>query len=164
MGVSMSMLTFYTQLFLTTGVLGVAVSLAVMKSRLLYPSYPSGSPTEGAVLVTGVSSGLGRSIALLLAQKGWTVLGTVRKEADAKIVRDLKIPGFSPILLDVTIESSVAEGMREVQKFLQENGLKLSGLVNNAGVNPEAEVWREDDGNLSWPLGAKESEFTIMST
>ena len=41
-------------------------------------------------LVTGVSSGIGRETALLLAERGARVLGTVRQEHPVRTVRKLK--------------------------------------------------------------------------
>lgn len=75
-------------------------------------------------LVTGVSSGIGRETAQLLAQRGFRVFGTVRDQHTTDV-----IAGVGVIRLDVTNETSVAEA---VQSVLQKAG-HLDALVNNAG-------------------------------
>ena len=47
------------------------------------------------VLITGVSSGIGREAAVLLARKGFRVFGTVRKETGG-------LDGVELVKLDVT--------------------------------------------------------------
>ncbi len=74
------------------------------------------------VLITGVSSGIGREAALFLAGKGFRVFGTVRKE-----VRGLD--GVELVRLDVTDDASVCEAVREITA----KGGPIGGLVNNAG-------------------------------
>jgi len=71
-------------------------------------------------LVTGVSSGIGREIAQLLAEHGARVFGTVRDPKSAK-----PIPGVEIIRLDVTDDASVSEAVQKAGA--------IHVLVNNAG-------------------------------
>ena len=75
-------------------------------------------------LVTGVSSGIGREIALLLAERGARVFGTVRNPQSASSIRGVEL-----IRMDVTDDSSVSEA---VQSIMQKAG-PVQFLVNNAG-------------------------------
>jgi len=105
-------------------------------------------PVVRTALVTGTSSGLGRSVATRLAALGWEVLGTVRgSEPD--------LP-FDTVRLDVTDDAAVEQLGQQV---LQRWG-RLDALVNNAGlamtgpleeVTP-AELRRQLDVNLVAPL------------
>jgi NAD(P)-dependent dehydrogenase (short-subunit alcohol dehydrogenase family) len=75
-------------------------------------------------LVTGVSSGIGREIAQLLAAQGARVFGTVRDPKSAK-----PIPGVEIIRLDVTDDASVSEAVQGVTR----KAGAIHILVNNAG-------------------------------
>ena len=75
-------------------------------------------------LITGVSSGIGREIATLLAERGARVFGTVRDPKSAK-----PIPGVEMVRMDVTDDASVSEA---VQSVVRKAG-PLHIVVNNAG-------------------------------
>src|SRR5262245_19033529 len=77
-------------------------------------------------LVTGVTSGIGREIAQLLAERGARVFGTVRDPKSANPIRGVEI-----IRMDVTDDASVSEA---VQSVLQKAG-PIQLLVNNAGYS-----------------------------
>ena len=87
------------------------------------------SPTAPrAVLVTGASTGIGRTMTELLASKGYFVYAGARKAQD---IADLnKIPNVQAIKLDVTSKTDIAAAVATVER----GGRGLYGLVNNAGV------------------------------
>src|SRR6266571_5010576 len=75
-------------------------------------------------LVTGVTSGIGREIAQLLAERGARVFGTVRDPKSAK-----PIPGVEIVRMEVTDDASVNEAIQSIEKTAGPVQL----LVNNAG-------------------------------
>ena len=77
-------------------------------------------------LVTGVSSGIGREIAQLLAERGARVFGTVRDPKSAQ-----PIDGVEIVRMDVTEDASVSEA---VHNIVQKAG-SVQILVNNAGYS-----------------------------
>lgn len=86
-----------------------------------------------SVLVTGVSTGIGRGIAHFLTMRGYRVFGSVRREADGvALVAELG-PSFVPVCFDVTNEAAIAHGVEIVRQAL--GGEPLVGLVNNAGAS-----------------------------
>ena len=87
---------------------------------------------SGAVVVTGASTGIGRATALLLDQRGYRVFAGVRKDEDAKSLKEAGSDLLKPIKIDVTKERSIAAAARNVKRALGDEG--LVGLVNNAGV------------------------------
>lgn len=87
---------------------------------------------SGAVVVTGASTGIGRTTALLLDEKGYRVFAGTRKEADAESLAKEASDRLTPITIDVTDDSSIAAAREKVQGAVGEDG--LVGLVNNAGV------------------------------
>ncbi|GGF21567.1 short-chain dehydrogenase/reductase [Aliidongia dinghuensis] len=82
--------------------------------------------SEKVVLITGVSSGIGRATAELLARKGYKVFGGVRSPEKARAIKDVT---FVPI--DVRDEASVKTG---VETVLQRAG-RIDVLINNAGYS-----------------------------
>jgi NAD(P)-dependent dehydrogenase (short-subunit alcohol dehydrogenase family) len=75
-------------------------------------------------LVTGVSSGIGREVAQLLAERGARVFGTVRNPQSAKPIHGIEI-----VRMEVTDDASVNEA---VQSVMGKAGT-IQLLVNNAG-------------------------------
>lgn len=87
---------------------------------------------SGAVVVTGASTGIGRATALLLDEGGYRVFAGVRKDEDAKSLKQAGSERLKPIKLDVTKERSISAAKRTVKRALGDEG--LVGLVNNAGI------------------------------
>ena len=87
------------------------------------------------VLVTGASTGIGRTVCLDLAARGWRVFGSVRREQDAEAFAAATpadaIP-MTPLLFDVTDRTAIDHAKEKLQELLQ--GERLHALVNNAGV------------------------------
>jgi NAD(P)-dependent dehydrogenase (short-subunit alcohol dehydrogenase family) len=77
------------------------------------------------ILVTGASSGIGLSIAQVLASKGHRVFGTSRR--NASLFGHLP---FEIIQMDVTNEAQVKEGLEHIRA----KAGRLDVIVNNAGL------------------------------
>ncbi|SDP89250.1 oxidoreductase [Ectopseudomonas guguanensis] len=81
------------------------------------------SPT--VVVITGVSSGIGRAAAEQFVRRGCRVFGSVRNPASAQA-----IPGVELMQLDIRDEASIHQGIEQV---IAKAGC-IDILVNNAGV------------------------------
>jgi NAD(P)-dependent dehydrogenase (short-subunit alcohol dehydrogenase family) len=94
------------------------------------------------VLITGCSSGIGRATAVHLAQHGFTVFATVRKETDAESLRSLNKPNLIPICpLDLTRLEQIPGVIRTITDELEHRGKKgLYALINNAGGGSVAPI------------------------
>jgi NAD(P)-dependent dehydrogenase (short-subunit alcohol dehydrogenase family) len=86
-----------------------------------------------AVVVTGVSTGIGWGAAKVLTQAGHRVFGSVRNDADATRLQKEFGANFTPLKFDVTDEAAVRASANIVRDAL--GGTKLMGLVNNAGIS-----------------------------
>jgi len=76
------------------------------------------------ILITGISSGFGKQTAELLAAKGHTVYGTVRRDVDIH-------PSVIGLKMDLTSLDSIKQAVKTV---LQKEG-KIDILINNAGMH-----------------------------
>jgi len=85
-----------------------------------------------AVVITGVSSGIGLATARELVSAGLRVFGSVRSDADAERVRRELRDAFEPLIFDVTDPAATSAAAGRVEEAL--GGDTLSGLVNNAGI------------------------------
>ncbi|ABW65979.1 SDR family oxidoreductase [Desulfosudis oleivorans] len=86
-----------------------------------------------SILVTGASTGIGWATSLELAEKGWRVFAAVRKEADAKKLRDASSGKITTVIMDIVDYESVKHGAQEIEKAL--GGAGLDALFNNAGIS-----------------------------
>jgi short-subunit dehydrogenase len=83
------------------------------------------------VLITGVSSGIGYDAVRFLLEKGYYVIGSVRKQEDKiKLEADFT-ENFTCLQFDVTKKEQIIASLEQVESIL--NGHPLSGLINNAG-------------------------------
>jgi len=91
-------------------------------------------------LITGASTGIGRSTALRLATAGWTVLAGVRDPAAGeRLVADAPAAGrVIPLTLDVTDAAQIARAAEIVDQETGQGAVpgtgRLDALVNNAGI------------------------------
>ena len=83
---------------------------------------------QKAVLVTGASTGIGRKIAEVLAEKGYFVYAGARKDKDLAELN--AIDNVEAIRLDVTVQEDIDAAVVHIT----EAGRGLHGVVNNAGV------------------------------
>lgn len=76
------------------------------------------------ILITGVSTGFGKATSSLLAEKGHTVYGTIRKDAETD-------PKVNILKMDLTNEDSIKSA---VDTVVQKEG-RIDVLINNAGMH-----------------------------
>lgn len=111
-------------------------------------------PTPRAVLVTGASSGIGRTIAERLAREGFYVYAGARQPEDIAALS--AIPNMRGVRLDVTSPAEIAAAIQLIQR----DGRGLFGVVNNAGIatggpliaTEDEELRRVLDVNVIGPL------------
>ena len=87
------------------------------------------------ILVTGVSTGIGRAIAEeVLKTEEFHVIGSVRKKGDANYLTEKFNKLFYEVIFDVTKKDEIEAGKKEVENFLSTNNSYLSCVINNAGI------------------------------
>lgn len=100
------------------------------------------SAAPRAVLVTGASSGIGRTIAERLAREGFYVYAGARSAEDIAALS--AIPNMKGVRLDVTSTADISAFVQQVQR----DGRGLYGVVNNAGVATGGPLIATDDDEL----------------
>jgi NAD(P)-dependent dehydrogenase (short-subunit alcohol dehydrogenase family) len=100
-------------------------SLSAYAARMAEPSK--------AVLITGCSSGIGRTTALRLVGSGWSVYATARRPES---IADLGDAGCHTLALDVTDEDSMRVAVETVEQAEGAVGV----LVNNAGYSQSGAI------------------------
>ena len=113
------------------------------------------------ILITGGSSGIGKSTGEFLAQKGYTVYGTSRNPD--------KLPDFDAfklVKLNVIDEESIKEAVNTIIK----NEGRIDVLLNNAGVGitgpieetPNEEIKNTFDTNFNGPINVMKAVLPFM--
>lgn len=88
---------------------------------------------DKVVIVTGVTSGLGVSLAHILAARGATVIGTGRRaERGEAVAADVRAAGFKMDFIQADV-GNVEDCRRVIDATVERYG-RIDGLVNNAGV------------------------------
>jgi len=88
------------------------------------------------ILITGISSGFGRETARLLAEKGHSVYGTIRKDSETdSLIHVLK--------MDITDTGSIKKA---VGTIIEREG-RIDILINNAGMHTGGPVETSPPGN-----------------
>jgi len=98
--------------------------------------------TKPVVLITGASSGIGKAAANLFAQRGWSVVATMRTPSDGAVLarrREIEI-----LPLDVTDSASVEAA---VTATMERFG-RIDALVNNAGYGLFGPFETADDAQI----------------
>ncbi|MEM6641625.1 MAG: oxidoreductase [Bacteroidota bacterium] len=103
-------------------------------------------------LITGCSTGFGRALAKLVADKGEQVIGTVRKDGQLSKLEKLHTENIKAVILDVQNQETI----NETAKLISADFGRLDVLVNNAGYGTlgpieetsEQEIFRQFDVNV----------------
>ncbi|UKT62686.1 SDR family NAD(P)-dependent oxidoreductase [Pedobacter mucosus] len=85
------------------------------------------------MLLTGASKGIGKAIAISLAKRGFNLLLVARSENELEILSKNLKADFSVNVALLAIDLSVPSASEQVFNWINENGYRLNGLINNAG-------------------------------
>ncbi len=86
------------------------------------------------LIISGCSTGIGKTCALGMQQRGWRVFAGVRREED---LESLQASGLETVLLDVADSGSIERAVEEVRTA---TGGTVDALFNNAGFGQPGAV------------------------
>ncbi len=89
---------------------------------------------QKTILITGCSSGIGRTAAFLLKERGYRVFATARKPTD---VEQLEQAGLESLLLDLDCSESIRGALEEI---LKRTNNELYALFNNGAYGQAGAV------------------------
>src|SRR5207249_5255238 len=108
-------------------------AFASSRSRTVSPRTMSTPTTpRGHVLITGASTGIGRTTAIHLASLGFHVFAGVRRDMDGQSVESEGAGKIKAVRIDVADDSSISAAIETIRATVGDDG--LLGLVNNAGI------------------------------
>ncbi|HMV58157.1 MAG TPA: SDR family oxidoreductase [Nitrospira sp.] len=123
---------------------------------------------QGAIVITGASTGIGAACARYLDGLGFTVWAGVRRKEDGEALARSTSARLRVLLLDVTDPDSITAATRTLTEALPEAG--LAGLVNNAGISvagplellPIAEVRTQFEVNVIGALAVTQALLPLL--
>ena len=125
-------------------IFSITLLLAVIALAPVTVMAAAGAAAPKAVLVTGASTGIGRKIVEVLAERGYFVYAGARKQADLDALN--KLDNVQAIRLDVTVQDEIDAAVATVAA----GGRGLYGLVNNAGVFTGGPVIAASVEDMQW--------------
>jgi len=83
------------------------------------------------ILITGASSGIGKSCELFLCNSGYNVFAGVRNQRDGETLINKSSGKITPQIIDVTDLETINVACKKISEV---TGNKLFALINNAGT------------------------------
>ncbi|MBK8820863.1 MAG: SDR family oxidoreductase [Saprospiraceae bacterium] len=83
------------------------------------------------ILITGVSSGIGKATLDHFYRQGYHILGSVRTTTDAKKILEQYPERVTPLIFDVTNSEELSAEVTRISPLLNQGN--LAALINNAG-------------------------------
>lgn len=123
--------------------------------------------SQGAIFITGASTGMGEYCAVELAKRGYRVFAGVRKPADGEALK-AQAAAIEPVIVDVVNEAQVKDAARTVEQALA--GAPLLALWNNAGISvngplefmPLRDLRRQLDVNVIGQVAATQAFLPML--
>jgi NAD(P)-dependent dehydrogenase (short-subunit alcohol dehydrogenase family) len=135
---------------------GAGLSVTQAAAAAATPASPS-TTTVPTVLVTGANRGIGLALAKIYAARGWQVIATARKPADAVDLRALAAADA-----DVSVEALEVTDHAQVDALAQRlKDRRIDVLINNAGITGDraAQVF----GRLDYAAGRQVFETNTLA-
>ncbi|MGB3179778.1 MAG: SDR family NAD(P)-dependent oxidoreductase [Cyclobacteriaceae bacterium] len=125
---------------------------------------------EKNLVITGVSTGIGRALAEVFCGRGYRVFGSVRNLKDSEPLTKVYADKFFPLVFDVQDDEAIEQAADLVAEQLA--GRRLEGLINNAGIaiggplehQPLEEIRRHFEINVMGVLKTTRAFLPMLGT
>lgn len=107
-------------------------------------------------IVTGAAGGIGLDCSIYLNEMGWSVIGLD--------VKEIKYHNDSPFLSTFKVDISVREELFDCLRYLEDRGISLSAIINNAAIQIEKGILHitESEWDLVMAVNLKSVLFTTQ--
>ncbi|HEY3945233.1 MAG TPA: SDR family oxidoreductase [Solirubrobacteraceae bacterium] len=124
----------------------------------------SSSTTEGAAVITGVGSGIGRALAERLAGQGRHVLGVSRDLGGSAATAALPAR-FDVVTADLSTSEGIAGALEQIHDLADERGEQIDILVHCAGtVGALGPVYERTEGEIDTMLTLHAKAPLLLTT
>jgi NADP-dependent 3-hydroxy acid dehydrogenase YdfG len=93
------------------------------------------TPQDGVVWITGASSGIGRSVALEFARRGWTVAASARRESELEALA-AEAGSLKGRIIAHTVDVTDADAMQRTVAAIESAHGPIALTFFNAGIAP----------------------------
>lgn len=136
----------------------LATVIAYLARRFLFETYwQIPVPQNGAILITGTSTGVGKDLAFHFAKRGFLVFATVRKTEDAQRLHN-ECPQnknlLKTVIMDTTKDDQVRDAVETVRSELKQANKQLFSVICNAGYAESFPIETTTQGDYDKIFGA----------
>ena len=107
---------------------------ASLINSLFSPTFVTHSPKDSAIVITGISRGLGNALANHFATSGFLVIGSCRKEEDRKSLLKQGNGNIFPVIMDQSESERISSGCEQIVNILKIKNKKLGAIICSAGI------------------------------
>ena len=107
---------------------------ASLFNSLFSPTFENHSPGDSAIVITGISRGLGNALANHFASSGFLVIGSCRKEEDLTLLLKQGNGNIFPVIMDHSKSEEISSGCEQIVNILKIRHKRLGALICSAGI------------------------------
>lgn len=115
------------------------------------------------VLITGASGGIGKEFARIFAEHGYNLVIVARSLDKLEELKEELEDNCDVRVEVISADLSVADGAQLVYDKVQEMGITIDQLVNNAGAGKQAKVIEADPDTLKELINLNVMSVTLLS-
>jgi NAD(P)-dependent dehydrogenase (short-subunit alcohol dehydrogenase family) len=126
--------------------------------------FAGSSVTQGAAVITGVGSGIGRALAERLAAQGRHVIG-VSRDLGGWAARAGLPAGFDVVSANLSTSEGIARALEQIHEVVDQNGERIDMLIHSAGtVGALGPVYERTEDEIDTVLTLHAKALLLLTT